>query len=110
MSQQFIEVELGGKVRLLRFDYNAVCDIEQQFGKGIASIFSQEQIGFNVVRLFYWAGLKWKDQGLTTQRVCQLLQEEMENGSDLNALVEPIMKALKQSKLLGESGNDEKNE
>lgn len=107
MSQQYIEVELDGKTRLLRFDYNTVCDIEERFGKGIAAIFTQEQVGFNVVRLFYWAGLKWKDRGLTVDRVGQMLHSEIAGGQKLDELLQPIMRALKQSKLLGEAKDDE---
>ncbi|MFK7695407.1 hypothetical protein [Paenibacillus sp. HJGM_3] len=102
MSQQYVEVELGGSTRQLRFDFNAICDIEEKFGKGVAAIFSEEQIGFNLVRLFYWAGLKWRDRGLTVERVGQMLYKEIEAGQNLNDLLQPIMKALKQSRVLGE--------
>lgn len=108
MSQQYIEIELAGKTRLLRFDYNAVCDIEEKYGKGIGAILNTEQVGLRVLRVFYWAALKWKDQGLTLDRVGQMLQTEIaENGSDVKTLFEPVLKALKQSKVLGEVKDEE---
>lgn len=111
MSQQYIEIELDGKTRLLRFDYNAVCDVEEKFGKGIGSILNTEQVGLRVLRVFYWAALRWKDQGLTLERVGQMLQKEIaENGTELKALFEPVLKALKQSKVLGDVKNDEEDE
>lgn len=100
-------IELGGKEFLLKFDYNAACDLEDIFGKGIAGILTEEQVGFKLVRAFYWAGLKWKEKGLTLDRVGYMLGKEIqENGKDIGGLMEPIMNALKKSKLMG---NDEDN-
>lgn len=111
MSQQYVEVELGGKARLLRYDYNAVCDIEEQLGMGVGAVFTQQQAGFRVVRVLYWAGLKWKEQGITLQRVGQMLQDEMaNNGTTILDLLKPVMKALKKSKTLGEMKDVEGNE
>lgn len=102
MSQQYVEIELAGKTRLLRMDYNSVCDIEENFGKGIHQVISTEHIGLRTLRVLYWAGLKWKNPGLTIASVGQLLNQEItENGADLKALFEPVLKALKQTKLLG---------
>jgi hypothetical protein len=110
MSQQYLEVELDGKPRLLRFDFNSICEIEERFGKGIARIFSEEQVGFNVIRLFYWAGLKWKDRGLTVDRVGQMLHTDVAAGRSLDELLKPIMQALKLSKVLGNTKEDEDDE
>jgi hypothetical protein len=111
MSQQYVEVDIGGKVRLMRFDYNAVSDVEEKMGKGIPSIFSEQNVGFNTIRMFYWAGLKWKNPGLTPQLAGNWLQDELANGRDMVSLMEPIMIGLKQAKILktAEPGEEEKN-
>lgn len=111
MSQQYIEVELAGKTRLLRIDYNAVCEIEEKFGKGVHAVLSSEQIGLRALRIFYWAALKWKDPGLTLDRVGQMLHKEItENGANLSTLFEPVMNALKQSKILGNAEEEAESE
>lgn len=106
------KVTLDGKEHLVKFDYNAACDLEDMFGKGIAGILTEEQVGFKLVRAFYWAGLKWKLHGLTIEKVGQMLGKEIqEHGSNVGELMEPIMEALKESKLLGSKADvDEDDE
>jgi hypothetical protein len=108
--QKYVKVELGGKERLLKFDYNSVSDLEEHYGKGIASILNEEQFGFNTARVFYTYGLRWKEPGMTTQVVGNLLGEEVQNGKDLKDLFEPVMKALTKSKLLGDVSESEDDE
>lgn len=101
------KVELDGKEYLLKFDYNSACDLEEIFGRGIAGILKEEQIGFKLIRAFYWAGLKWKLHGLTIDNVGRMLGKEIqENGKSITDLMGPVMDALKKSKLLG-SNTDE---
>lgn len=103
------KIELDGKEYLIKFDYNGVCDLEALFGKGIASILTEEQVGFNLVRAFYWAGLKWKMHGLTIDNVGRMLGKEIQqNGKNITDLMAPVMDALKQSGLLG--SNSEEND
>lgn len=100
-------VELDGKEYLLKFDYNSACDLEDIFGKGVAAILTEEQIGFRLVRAFYWAGLKWKMHGLTIDNVGRMLGKEIqENDKSIMDLMEPVMDALKKSKLLGSKENE----
>ncbi|ANC77175.1 hypothetical protein ABE65_010325 [Fictibacillus phosphorivorans] len=100
--QKYVQVELDGKTKLLRFDYNSVSDLEAFYGKGISAILTEEQMGFNTLRIFYTFGLKWKEHGITPQRVGNMLGEAIENGESMESLFKPIMKALNLSKLLGD--------
>ena len=103
-------VELDGKEYLLKYDYNSACDLEDIFGKGIAGILKEEQIGFKLIRAFYWAGLKWKMHGLTIDNVGRMLGKEIqENGKSITDLMSPVMDALKESKLLGGGSSDDEN-
>jgi O-phosphoseryl-tRNA(Cys) synthetase len=105
------KVELNGKEYLLKFDYNSQCDLEEIFGKGIAAILNEEQIGFRLVRAFYWAGLKWKEKGITLDRVGNMLGKEIqENDKNIMELMEPVMDALKKSKLLGTAKDEDEEE
>jgi len=108
MSERaFVEVELGGKTRLLKYDFGAICEVEERTGKGVAAIFSEQNVGFNTIRMFLWAGLKWKIPGLQPQQVSQWVQQEIENGMQPMGYMEPIMVALKRAKLLREVTPDE---
>lgn len=106
-ERSFVEVELGGKTRLLKYDFNAICEIEERTGKGVAAIFSEQNVGFNTIRLFLWAGLKWKIPGLQPQQVGQWLQQEMEEGKTPMSFLQQILVALKRAKIFKEVTPDE---
>lgn len=98
----YTKVELAGKEYLLKYDFNASCDIEDVYGKGVYAVLNEEQVGFKLARTFYWAGLKWKYPGLTLQVVGSMLGKEIQdNGKNIAELMGPVMNALKKSKLLG---------
>lgn len=107
--QRYVSVEFGGEEKLLRFDFNAIADMEEHFGKGLASIFREENIGFRTVRGLYWAGLRWKERGLTVERTGHLLQEKMEQeGVTIQDLLEPVMEAINKSGFLGAQTEEKK--
>jgi hypothetical protein len=107
MISSYVNVTINGEEEQIRFDFNAACDLEELYGKGIAGILTEEQIGFSLVRAFYWAGLKWKKKGLTIQQVGQMLGKDIqENGKKLDELMGPVMDALKKSKLLGNTTDE----
>lgn len=110
LLKTYVEVEFDGQTKLLKYDYNSVAEIEISFGKGIGRVLTEENVGFNVVRLFYWAGLKWKQPGITLQVVGNMLGKKIsEEGLNIADLMEPVMEALKRSKLLG-AGEEENSE
>lgn len=90
-----VTVELGGQTRTLRMDFNAICDLEQHFGKGISHIFAEENIGFSTIRAFYWAALRHENKTLTINNIGDLLQEELANGNSIEHLLNPILTAFK---------------
>ena len=99
---QGVNVELNGETKLLRYNINNASDLEEYFGKGIKGILNEEQIGFRLVRAFYWAGLRHgRDRGLTMEKVGQMLMEKVDNGEGLDELMNPVLKALDRSGLLG---------
>lgn len=107
----FKEVTLNGEVVLLKFDFNAVCDLEDYYNKGIAGILNEEQIGLKLVRAFYWAGLKWKHKTLTIEVMGRMLNKHIqETGDNVMDLMEPAMDALKASRLLGTNKKGEFDE
>lgn len=72
--------ELEDKSYTLKYDYNAICDMEELSGKPIQSLFSETEIGLNSVRILLWGGLKWKNNGITKQQVGFMIQKMLELG------------------------------
>jgi hypothetical protein len=102
------QVTLNDEVILLKFDVNAVCDLEDYFNKGIVGILNEEQIGFKLIRSLYWAGAKWKDQSLTVEKMGRMIQKHLTDNedADMMELMKPAMDALKASRLLGTNKKD----
>lgn len=98
-----VDIELD-KPRKLRYDFNAVADLEDKGGLGIGAMFTEERIGFSSIRLLLWAGLKWQDKGLTLDRVGNMIQAYIEIGNDLSDLMTKITEALALSGILGKQG------
>lgn len=105
---QYREIQLD-KLRKFRYDYNAVADIEERAGMGLPAMLNAQQIGFNVIRLLVWGGLKWDDKGLTIQRAGNMLQTFLTNGGDLAEVLENVRALLVEAKLLSEVEDDEGN-
>lgn len=101
-----VPVEFNGEQKQLRFDFNAMAELEDHLGKGLAAIFREDNIGFRTVRAFYWAGLRWKDRGLTVERAGQLLQQKIDEGESFEGLMVPIMKALQLSGFMGREAKE----
>jgi hypothetical protein len=108
--KRYVEVELDGKMKLVKFDFNSVSEIEEYFGKGIMAIFREEHVGFNTIRILYHFGLKWKYRNVTPQVVGNWLQERIENGADFKDLMEPVMKALQLSGVMGKPSQEDDEE
>ena len=104
----YVEIELGGKTRRLRYDYNALSDVEEKAGFGIGVMFSEERAGYNVNRLLLWGGLKWADHGITVAKVGAMLGEYIADGGDMDELMGKVKQALAKSRLIKfeESGNE----
>lgn len=105
---QNIIIELGGKSRRLRYDFNAIADIEAEAKTGIQILLSEERIGFNTMRLLLWAGVKHEERGLTVSKVGDMLQELIQSGGDITSPMGKIMEALEASGVWGktEEGNE----
>ena len=102
-----VRVELGGKERLLRFDFNAMTDFEDVMGFSLFTAVQGGQIGFKTMRAFYWAGLRWKEKGLTLPKTGSLLQEAIDDGEDFMSLMEPINEALEASGVIPTDDEEE---
>lgn len=101
-----VNLEIGDKAYRLRYDFNAIADIEQQAGAGVGELFSEGKVGFNTIRLLLWGGLKWEDKGLTLQRAGMIVNEWIQQGNEIEDLMEYVQEALEKSGLFGEKKNE----
>jgi hypothetical protein len=99
-------IELGGKERQLRFDYNAVCDMETKSGMGVMKLFD-ENVGFNTLRLILWAGLKHDNKSLTLDMVGNFIQSHINEHGSIDDLFEKVAKAFVDSGIMGKQKQGE---
>lgn len=89
------------KQREIRFDFNAIADIEEETGMGISTLLDEENIGFNTFRILLWAGLRHEDSGLTKKNVGILLDNYFKAGGTWTELGNKIFEAIEASGVLG---------
>ena len=87
-------VELDGKTKELRYDFQAMMKYEQMVGTGFQQSFNN--LGYTTLMAMYTAGLSHKDKGITPQRVAKMLQKEMQNGKTQDELYDPAIEAFYQ--------------
>lgn len=100
-------VEIGGDSRVLVYDYNAICELEELCGgKSIAYIFGfgdeeqlKERVGFSVIRKAVFVGLKRKNKGLTIEKVGAWLADEQHR-------IGEVVTAVSRAILLASNGSD----
>lgn len=103
------EIELD-QPRKFRYDYNAIADVEERAGLGIGAMFSEQRIGYHIIRLLVWGGLKWDNRGLTTDAVGKMIGKFLENGGELGTIVLEIKDMLVKAKIIQEADDDEEQE
>lgn len=109
-SKEFV---VGNKTRRLKYDFNAIADIEESSGMGMAKIFSAEMMGLHTIRLLVWAGLKHEDPGITIQRAGMIIRDMMAEDYALDDIMVLITDALSNSGVFPKDtfdGDDKQNE
>lgn len=94
MPIRSVAFDLFDRPRNLRFDVNALADLEDRAKAGIAQLFSEERIGLNALRLMLWAGLKHEDRTLTVERVGDMLSEYLSKGGSLEEVTQILSEAV----------------
>lgn len=94
-----VDVELGDANRQIKFDFNAICALEEYFGKSAAEIFNTEDgtIEMRTIRGAMWVGLQRHHPGVEIEDVGQWLGEAIEENrfEDVsNKLGEALSQAL----------------
>lgn len=95
-----VTIELD-RLREVKYDFNAIADIEEVSGKGIGFLLREENMGINTIRLLIWAGLKHEDKKLTRSEVGDLLTDYLKAGGTWDELGKVISDAFEQSGIMG---------
>lgn len=100
--------EVDDKSYTVKFDYNAISDIEEMTGKPIMTFLDEGSL--NIIRILLWGGLKWKIAGITKQQA-GFLVEKLTNEKKLKDVINGILKVLEYSlkKVNGEEESEEEN-
>lgn len=83
----------------LKFDFNALADLEERAGQGIGFLFSEGRLGFNTIRLMVWAGNRWKDRPPTMEQAGQAIQDYIVAGNGMDSLANIIVAKIQESGL-----------
>jgi hypothetical protein len=108
----YVEIDLG-KPRKLRYDFNAIADIEARAGVSIGVLCAPERSGYHTTRLLLWGGLRWYDKGITLERAGSMIGAYLLSGGDLADVMEKVLDALVKSgfvKIESVDGDDEDDE
>ena len=91
--------------RTLKYSIASSIAFKRQYGKGLKAALYGEMSDLTTdddcLRYALWAGLIHEDTRLTPDRVTELLQEHLDAGGDVIALIELVSDAMLDSGLLG---------
>lgn len=104
-----ILINLNNQDMEIKYDVNSICLLEEKTGKGLMGLLNENNMGFNIIRLLLWAGLRHKQQHLTPEITGQWIQNYLIQKKSLANLMEKITEALKESGVLGDEENKDSN-
>ncbi len=109
-----VQFDYFGRPRKLRYDSNAICDLEDAgvnvlgFISGIAQSYVENNTdmalnlmgGVKFLRLFLYHGLKWDDNTLTLLKIGNWIDVAQENGAEITDMWKAVIKALTETTLV----------
>ena len=95
MSQRYVEVELD-RTRRLRFDYDALCDLQARLGNlPVLDILDRlARLDMNAIRWAVFYGLRWEDKAVSQEAVQRLIQTKIDADAGLEGIALPVARAL----------------
>jgi len=107
-----VDFNYFGKPRHLKFDINAMGDFEREMKLSVMAAMSAERFGLDATRVLLWAGLKHEDQSLTPYKIGNWIQKYIVDNEvglieALTTFQEPILEAMRLSKIFGEIKTDD---
>lgn len=105
MPVNMVQIVFPDRPRFLRFDINAIADLEDMTGKSVAEALSNRQkIGFSMIRALLWAGLKHEEPMLTVEAAGELINLFVEKGGTIGILMAKVGEAIMSSGVFAPSG------
>lgn len=97
----YVEVELGGEVRRLKYDLNALAELEDALGYPVTQL-RDDRIGVRELRALVWAGLLHEEPKLTLKAAGSMIELDR---------IEEITKAVTEAleRAFGQKGNGGKS-
>ncbi len=95
------------KERSFKFNSRAIGAAEAELGKGLAALFSEDQIGVRVVAVLFTHAARVIDPKMTTDKMYDILDTYVGNGGKLTDLVEKLGDQLGESLGKDKQGNPE---
>jgi hypothetical protein len=109
-----VQFDYFGKPRKLRYDSNAICDLEDSginvlgFISGVAQSYVDNDVqkalqlmgGIRFLRLFLYHGLKWDDNTLTLQKIGNWIDTALNNGVETTEMWKKTIEALSETTLV----------
>jgi hypothetical protein len=94
----YVAIELD-KARNLKFDFNAICELEDALGKPVTQL-KEENVGFRELRAMLWAGLLHESPDLTVEEAGALVSE----AESVQYVTEKVVEAFATGLGTGEGG------
>jgi hypothetical protein len=88
-----VPIELD-RPRRLRFDVNALAELEMALGGQSFSEVLSGEMGLATIRALLWAGLRHEDRGITLERAGLLMQKAIEGGTPLTDILAKVSEAV----------------
>jgi len=103
MPKQYASIKLGGRVRHLRYDFNALVALEEVLGSPMSEVGNlvSGSVRLKDLRAIIWAGLLHEDRDIT--------EEDVGNWIDLNKLGDIADKVREAFELMMPSAGGSKN-
>lgn len=97
--------------KVVRYSYNAICDIEDELKMSVTKIFSEDNLGFKVLRVLLWAGLKTSDRNISIDRTGVIIEEYLlSSEGSIENLSKVCMDALEEAQIFGIDSKGNKNQ
>ena len=71
-----VDAFTDGKARVLRFDFNALCTIEERLGQSVDQLFFSGNVSRLAIREAVTVALKHRNQAITSKKVGRLIDPE----------------------------------
>lgn len=103
------DIFIGGKNRQMKFDFNALIELEEITGNPITDIFSEEKLKLGTVRAAIFCGLRTFDKRLNIEQVGDWLFEDKDQFENYAMLLVESLGASMKGMDSSEAGDEDPN-